>query len=91
MLRLNDDDFVIDKIVFDERKSPTPVKISDDDENYDDYVQDDEEFWFHYSNFVIQKQTRPNLGAISVNWPYIAFSGLSNYFFILNIFDRKIV
>ena len=51
LLRLNDDDFVVDKILFEENKSSNPVQMSEDDENYDDYVSDDEEFCFQYCNF----------------------------------------
>ena len=31
------------------------------------------------------------IGAFSVNWPYISFSGFSNYIFIINAFNPNII
>ena len=31
------------------------------------------------------------ISAFSINWPYVAFSGLDNYLVLVNAFDRKIL
>lgn len=98
---MRDDEFILDKCDFDEiekpedKNAPKSPKKKDADklrrqslkkkggspfENNKEYIQiNDEYLYFIFSP----------LRAYSMQWPYVALSGLSNYVLIVNAYDRK--
>ena len=43
------------------------------------------------SSFVKKSYVYSSVRAFSINWPYVAFSGLENYILLINLFDRKLL
>jgi len=41
--------------------------------------------------FIKKSYIYSSVRAFSINWPYVAFSGLENYILLVNLFDRKLL
>ena len=47
---------------------------------YEDLISDEENIWYFDYKYC-------PISAFSINWPYVAFSGLDNYLVLVNAFD----
>jgi len=53
-----------------------------------DVGEDGKEVWVQ-SNIQYFEYIYTPIRAFSINWPYVAFSGLGNFLIIVNAFDRR--
>ena len=73
IVSLKDDEFLFTRAEFDD-------VMEKDDEGKAQWIQKNIQY-FEYIFTPVR--------AFSINWPYVAFSGLGNYLLIVNAFDRK--
>lgn len=78
LLSLKDSQFQLDKAIFDEL----------DEKNSGDEVFSREKKELNIEYFSYNYSF---MSALSINWPFLAFSGLENTLVIINAFDRKMI
>jgi hypothetical protein len=87
-LSLKDDEFIIDQAHEGNKESET---ITSDMRAQAHCIQHAGEECFTYKAFIKKSYIYSSVRAFSINWPYVAFSGLENYILLVNLYDRKLL
>lgn len=88
-LSLKDDEFIIDQAFEGEQSCDTISSEMRDQAHKVQYVDGLHRCTF--KTFIKKSYIYSSVRAFSINWPYVAFSGLENYILLVNLFDRKLL
>jgi hypothetical protein len=100
MLSMRDDEFIIDQVHYvhkhdhgaaeDMKLQQRIVGIDGNSNNSED--EDDHGHGHGHGDETIKKSyIFSSVRAFFVNWPYVCFSGLENYLFVIDVFDKKVL